>query len=137
MSDNDEIISVRLTGDLARHVRSKSNQSEYIRKLIKADLKGPDTDLVGIQAQIDTLEEGLEPLQRQVQAKQQRIEDLKALRDDYKQENEIALSAALDALDGAPPEPTNPGIQRWAEKLDLTPQELARRVEEERNNTAL
>lgn len=41
------------------------------------------------------------------------------------------IDDVVDRLEGVDPDPTNPAIQNWAEKIDVSPEELADAVAEE------
>lgn len=69
-----------------------------------------------------TLETQLEGIQEQLEALDDRVER-------SEEKREVKLDEAKQKLKDAPPDPTNPAIQSWSDKLGMSPQELASELE--------
>jgi hypothetical protein len=44
---------------------------------------------------------------------------------DERDSRQNRIQRAVDALEGTPPDPSNPAVQNWADKVDVTPEEIA------------
>jgi hypothetical protein len=107
----------------------KDNKSEYLRRLVKADMQGPDTDMIGLEMQIQTLEKQAQSKAREEEMLQQQAEELRELKQSFEGQQEQTLEEARQELDETPKEPSNPAIQTWARKVDLSPEELCEQLE--------
>jgi len=116
---------------VADYLNSKDNKSAYVRKLIKADMKGHDMDMVGLEMQIQTLEKQAQSHAEQEEMFQERVEELRRLKSSAEATENRRLEEAEKELADTPKEPTNPAIQKWAEKVDLTPAELCDRLQQD------
>lgn len=124
----DTRITINFDPDQYRYLKKKDNTSAHVRRLVESDMKGQDTDLVGLEVQIQTLEQQAQHAAEQEEMYQSRAEELRDLRNQMGEKESIKLSEAKKNLEDTPKEPNNPAIQRWAEKLSLTPRELCQEL---------
>ena len=123
MTDRKRIV-VRLKDDMKRHVESKDNVSAYIRRLIEEDMKGHDTRMVGVQLQIETLEQQAQAAAERHEMFQSRVEELRELQEQAQQQRSHVVEQAQETL-SVPADPSNPAIQNWANKAGMSPEEFA------------
>jgi chromosome segregation ATPase len=110
--------------------RESVNASGMINKLVKQQMSsgGESKQLLQlrleqIDSEIDRHKSQVETLKKERKGVESRIREL--------EENEnTRLHNALEKLEKVPWEPDNPGIQDWADELDMTEQELIAELEE-------
>jgi DNA repair ATPase RecN len=107
----------------------KDNKSAYLRKLIRADMQGPGTELVGLEMQIKTLEKQAQTKAQEEEMLQEQAEELRELKQSLEGTQDRRLNEAREQLSDTPKDPSNPAIQNWAERMDLTPEQLCERLE--------
>jgi len=100
---NDLLSRARNNEDAIEHVVAR-----YRKEQLRAEKATLEARMEGINEQLDELDERIDVTEDQEAAK---------------------LDEAMDALDGAPPDPSNPAVQNWSEKLDMSPQQLAEQLE--------
>jgi len=115
--------------EVDRYLEQKPNKSEYIRKLIRADMKGPDTQTVALQAQIETLERQAQSHAEQEDMLQSQAEELREIKQEVEGRDDANLERAQEELQGTPREPTNPAIQTWAERIGMPPKQLCEELD--------
>lgn len=101
-----------LINDLLSRARKGEGEIEqavarYQKEQLERERATLETQMEGVEAQLETVEKRLE---RQSEHKQ------------------IQLEEAQEKLQGVPRDPTNPGVKRQAEKLEITPEELLERL---------
>ena len=69
-----------------------------------------------------TLESQMEGIDQQLAELEDRVER-------SEEKREVRLDEARENLRDVPPEPTNPAVQTWSDKLDMSPQELVEELE--------
>jgi len=111
-------------------LNKKDNKSEYLRRLVKQDMKGEDASTVGLEAQIQTLEKQAQSFAEQEEMLQSRAEELRNTKQRIEGQQNRQLQQARESLAGVTKEPTNPAIQKWAEKTDMTPEQLCTELED-------
>jgi len=115
--------------EMDRYLEQKANKSEYIRRLIKADMKGPDTATVGLEMQIQTLEKQAQSHAEQEELLQGQAEELREIKQEVEGKEQADLKRAKEELQGTPREPTNPAIQHWAEQVGMPPEQLCKELQ--------
>lgn len=116
--------TIRLKDEHSDYLAKKDNKSAYVRRLVDADMRGHDVDLVGLQIQIETLEKQAQEAAERERMYQERAEELRQLRDDLERSDRAELEDVLAELN-VEPDPANPAIKEQAKRLDITPAELA------------
>jgi uncharacterized protein involved in exopolysaccharide biosynthesis len=133
MDVSDNVISFKVDDELHRYLKQKDNASAYLRRLVKADMKGEDAELVGLRSQIETLEQQAQTHAEQEEMYQNRAEELREVLQQSQERTDLGIAKAREQLSDTPRDPKNPGIQRWAEKLGMTPTALCEKLDG--NNT--
>lgn len=100
---NDLLTRARQNEDAIDHIVAR-----YRKEQLKAELATVEARREGIEEQLAELNE---------------LERRRENREDAE------IDQALDALEGVPPEPSNPAVQNWAEKLGTSPQTIAEELE--------
>ena len=112
-----------------RYLEQKDNKSEYIRRLIKQEMRGPNVETVGLDIQIETFEKQAQAMAEQEQMYQQQAEELREIKQNMEQSESATLKKAKEELRRTPKEPTNPAIQKWAEKTGHSPEQLCEQLD--------
>jgi cell shape-determining protein MreC len=112
------------------YLNSKNNKSAYIRDLIEADMRGNQAEVVGLETQIETLEKQAQSHAEQEQMFQDQAEELRELKNQVESTTATNLEKARAKLQDTPKDPANPAIQKWAEKVNLSPTELCKQLKD-------
>jgi hypothetical protein len=115
--------------EVDHYLEQKDNKSAYLRKLVRADMRGADTELAGLEMQIQTLEKQAQTKAEEERMLQERAEELRELKQSMRGQQQRGLSEARVELSDTPRDPTNPAIKNWAERVDLSPEELVQELE--------
>jgi len=108
-----------------------NNRSGYIDDLLTNAREGNGEVSQAIrQYQIEQLESEISGMKAQVETKASRLESLKAEQQSQKQEQQRKLEDAKETLGGKNLPPDNPAVKKWAEKCDMTPEELLEELDE-------
>jgi len=127
---SDHTVSFKVDDELFNYLQKKHNKSAYLRELVKADMRDDSGNLVGLQMQIETLEQQAQSHAEKEEMFQQRAEELKEVLDQSKENTQRGLQEAKENLTGVDRDPTNPAIQRWAEKIGMSPEQLCEELDD-------
>lgn len=100
---NDLLTRARNNEDAIEHVVAR-----YRKEQLRAEKATLEARMEGIDEQLDELDDRIDRSEHREEAK---------------------LDEALDALEGAPADPSNVAVQNWSDKLDMSPQKLATKLE--------
>jgi len=128
MGMSGNVVSFQVDDELYGYLQQKDNQSAYLRRLVRADMKGSDVDLVGLQLQIETLEQQAQSHAEQEEMYQQRAEELREKLEQAQSKTDLTLQEARNALENTPKDPTNEAVKHWAEKIGITPETLCEKL---------
>lgn len=107
-----------------------NNRSAVINDLLTRARKGEgEIQRAVARYQKEQLEREKATLETKMKSVEEQLETVDARLERDNQQKQTQLREAAQTLDGVPKEPTNPGVQRQAEKLDMTPQELLDELE--------
>jgi len=105
------------------------NQSGLINELVKQYRDNQDRQVAALELRVEHLEEEAKRDRENAQRKQQQAEEIRELLQDARQTEQTKLQEARNALENTPLKPDNPGVENWADKLDMSPTELIERLE--------
>jgi multidrug resistance efflux pump len=108
-----------------------NNRSGYIDDLLdKAREGNGGVDDAVREYQIQQLKSEVAGMEAELGTKKARLNTLQKQQESEQAEKERLLEEAHEALDGARLVPDNPAVENWAEKVDMTPEELINEVKE-------
>lgn len=113
--------------------REGVNASELVAKLVKQHMNGGATQDQILEFRIEQVQSKVEDIRGRLERKERELEELKARRREHReqqhQEYQSKLEKARKKLEDVPHHPENAAVQHWAEKLDLTPEDLIDKLE--------
>jgi len=125
-----ERISLYIDEEVYEYLQTKDNMSAHVQRLVKADMKGVDTDLVGLAVQKKHFEREAQAALEKHERYQEQLEEITQLEEDIRGRESAELEKAREKLQRTPKEPTNPAIQEWAERLGMEPTELCEELQQ-------
>ncbi|ERH03607.1 MAG: hypothetical protein J07HR59_00724 [Halorubrum sp. J07HR59] len=113
-----------------------NNRSAFVDDLLTRARKGEgEIHRAVAQYQKEQLEREKATLETKMESVEEQLETIDARIDRDNQHKETQLRDAAQNLEGAKKTPTNPAVQKQAEKLGMTPQELLDELEAARGET--
>lgn len=132
MSENSRITISVSEENIAWLDANYNNRSGYIDDLLtQAREGGGKVDEAIRDYQIQQLSAEVNGMESELETKKARLEALQAEQRSEMAEKQRKLEDAKESLDGARLVPDNPAVQNWAEKVDMTPEELIEEVNDE------
>jgi len=136
MSENTEMLSSRVPQELKDLVDADPrNNQEVVRAALWREFGGER--LGDLERRIKEKEQRISIIEEERQKRESEIDDLQrersALREKYEEkqaEKEDSLEDAREALENVPLAVDNPAVENWADKLDLSPEDLLDKLEE-------
>lgn len=108
-----------------------NNRSGYIDDLVTQAREGSGkVDEAIRQYQIQQLQAQVSGMQSELESKKARLNTLLEEQESEQAEKERLLEQAHEALEGIRLSPDNPAVKNWAEKVDMTPEELIEEIQE-------
>jgi len=105
--------------------RETNNTSAFINDLIEAHRQGKsDMNEAIARHRKEQLESELRQIQSKEASIQSEIKSIESTLSTKEQRREEKLAEARDTLKDVPKDPDNRAIKNWADKVDLTPEEL-------------
>lgn len=106
------------------------NRSAFINDLLTRARNNEDAiDRVVARYRIEQLKREKATLESQMDGIDEQLAELEDKVDRTEEKREVRLDEAKANLDDVPADPTNPAVQTWSEKLDMSPQELVSELE--------
>ena len=106
------------------------NRSAFINDLLTRARNNEDAiDRVVARYRIEQLKRERATLESQMEGIDQQLAELEDRVERSEDKREVRLDEAKENLRDVPPEPTNPAVQTWSDKLDMSPQELVEELE--------
>lgn len=121
-------VSLSVDEEVYDYLQTKDNISAYVEKLAKADMKGVDTDVIGLELQERHLEREAQASLERHERFEEQLEEIRETRKQIQNQTDSALEEAREHLADTPKEPDNPAIENWAKRVDMTPQQLCERL---------
>jgi len=123
MSDK-ETRTVSLDKENHEYLKKEDNASAVVNELIEQLRQGGDRQTAALELQIEQKERELSEANGKVDRLERELAELRELRANYEQQEDAKLQRAIEVLEGVEDDPENPGVQNWAGKLGMTPEEL-------------
>lgn len=126
------IKSVSIDEDIAEAVDSDDslNLSALVNQFLKNYFTTGDTHRSAIELRLEQIETEIEETEEKLDGLRRERERLETLLEREKAELEPLRQKAVDLFYGRGLEPTNPGVENWAVKMGMTPEELLDKVSE-------
>jgi len=106
------------------------NRSAFINKLLTRSRNNEDAiEHVVARYRIEQLKRERATLESQMDGIDEQIKELEDRETRTEEKREVRLDEAKQNLTDVPPDPTNPAVQTWADKLDMSPQGLVEELE--------
>jgi len=106
------------------------NRSAFINDLLTRARNNEDAiDRVVARYRIEQLKREKATLESQMEGIDEQLEELQERAVRGEEKREVRFEEAKQNLSDVPADPTNPAVQTQAEKLDMSPQELAEKLE--------
>jgi len=106
------------------------NRSAFINDLLTRARNNEDAiDRVVARYRIEQLKREKATHEAQIEGIEQQLDELEDRKARGEEKREVRLEEAKQNLTDVPPDPTNPAVQTWADKLDMSPQGLAEELE--------
>jgi len=116
--------SFTLDDENARWLEQRDNASAVVNRIVKHARVTGEGETAGIDAQIEQKRREFRDFKQRIESIEQDIDDLKERKQRVTNQESAELTEAKEVLADVPKDPTNPGIQNWADRLGMTPQEL-------------
>jgi len=126
-----ERISVTLESENVAYLdREVNNRSAFINDLIEAHRKGKsEIDEAVARHRKQQLESELRRIESEKSSVQSELEHLEEKLSREEARKQEKLQEARDTLEPGQFVPENPAVENWADKLDMTPEELIEELE--------
>jgi len=106
------------------------NKSAFINDLLTRARQNEDAiDHIVARYRKEQLRAELATVEARKEGIEEQLAELSEMQRRRNNREEAEFDQALEALEGVPPEPSNPAVQNWAKKLDTTPQAVAEELE--------
>lgn len=106
------------------------NRSGFINKLLTRARNNEDAiDRVVARYRIEQLKRERATLESQMEGIDEQLKELETRVERGEEKREVKLEEAKEKLEGVPADPKNQAVQTWSNKLDMSPQELASKLE--------
>jgi len=102
----------------------QDNASAVVNRLVDQARQNGGTQGAAIDLNIEQKERELKNARQNVERLESEIEELRELRQQVTQQETADIERAREALAGAELNPSNPAVENWATKLEMTPAEL-------------
>jgi len=103
---------------------SGRNASETVNRLVKMEMGEEVVNEQLIKMRMEMEKDRYEDAAQKARGHLERYNQLKARLDTEKEAKNELLEEAKEKLSDIPHSPDNPAVENWAEKLDMTPEEL-------------
>jgi len=117
-----------------KYLDEHDNASAFVNRMIEHARKTGEVATAGIDVQIRQKQRELETAEQKVANLERDIAELQELREQLMAEDQAEIEKARAALEGTERDPANPAIKNWADKLGITAEELIRELAEDEND---
>lgn len=124
-------ISASVDDEVFEYLQTKDNISAYIERLVEADMKGVDTDTIGLELQERHLEKEAQAALERHERVENQLEEIREMRKRIESTKDASLEKARESLEYTPKDPTNEAIQKWAKRVDMTPEQLCNELQQQ------
>jgi predicted nuclease with TOPRIM domain len=100
------------------------NASETVNHLVKQDMGTENENVDLLKLRLEQVQSERETLEARAEKKREEEQRLEARLERLQENASNTIADARDALDGASLTPKNPAVQNWADKANLSPEEL-------------
>jgi DNA anti-recombination protein RmuC len=104
--------------------REEVNASALVNDLVRQHMEGVVKDAAVLRLRKQQVQSEVDHLRARAENKVDELEELEARLESSVSQHNAELEESLEKLQRVEHEPTNPAIQKHAEKLDMTPKEL-------------
>lgn len=124
--------TVTLDPEVAAYLNTEGrNASETVNKLVKLDMGEDVVNEQLIKMRMEMEQDRYESAAQKARGHLERYNQLKRRLDQRKDHQQSVIQDAKEALDGARLNTDNPAVKNWAEKANISPEELIEEVENE------
>jgi len=109
--------------------QNEINQSGLINELVKKYRTNESRDIAALTEQRDRLLDEADELEGRAQSKRERASNITEMIDEAKNKESAQIRQAKDALCETPKEVGNPAIEKWANELGISQQELVEELD--------
>lgn len=131
MTKDKERRTVSLSPENDRFLEQTDNASALVDDLVSQYRKTGDRNTTGLELQRKHKQAELEEALDRAERLRREVNELSAVIESTREQQDDQWETAQDALTGVPRDPDNPAIQNWAQKLGVTPARLIERLETE------
>lgn len=123
-----ETKTVSLDPDNKRYLDKQDNASALVNDLVTQVREGGDKSTAVIQWQLHEKQKQKRATEEKLDRIENSIQELQQLKDGFQQVETDNLERAKELFDD-PTDPTDPAIQKWAKKCNMTPTELIEEID--------
>lgn len=105
------------------------NASELVNSLVKNHVSSGGDKRGMLELRAEQLRSDIDELEGRLETKREELDRVETHLDEYRTERDEVLDEAVDTLQTVAWDADNPAIQNWAEKADMTPEELIEELE--------
>lgn len=128
--------SVTLEPDVDEYLSQDGvNASELVNDLVKNHLTGGGDKQAMLELRKEQVNGEIDNLKQQLKQKEEELATIEERLTEYRTQTEDVVKEASERLRGAPLEPSNPGVQNWAEQAGLTETELIEEIKDYRSES--
>lgn len=113
-----------LDPEIKEYASNLDNASAVVNDLLEQHKKGSDSTLVALDLQIKQKRQKKQRVKEEYESIERDVAELVELRRQLSQVEDNDLEEAKTKLEGVERDPSNPAIQNWAGKLEMTEVEL-------------
>jgi len=127
-------LSASVDADVHEYLTKDSvNASGLINELVKNRMKSGGGQRAMLELREKQLESDVADLENRAETKRKELAQVREELSEYESETDAVLKEAVDELEGVDTDPSNPAIQRWADKAGVAPPEFADRLDQLRS----
>jgi len=128
--------TVSLDGDVENYLSSEGvNASQLVNKLVKNHATAGGDKKAMLEIREEQLLSDINELENRKETKVDELQRVREQLDGFKSEVDWVVEEAVEKLDDVPWEPTNPAIENWASKAEVSPDEFIDRLEDHEDDT--
>lgn len=126
-----ENISATVEKDVAEYLDMPGrNRSQTINQAVKQYMKADSSENAMLRLRKEQLESDISNLESQLSEKRAELERVDERLDEQQSKVDKVVQEAREAFAGHEMDPSDPAVQNYASKADMTAQELINRVEQ-------
>lgn len=120
-----ERVTVSVDPEVASYLRQDAvNASGLVNNLVQKQMGGESSEAAMVKLRLEQVNSEINQTKTTLESREVERKRLQNRLSEIQEANETELDEARDTLEEVPNDPENPAVQNWADKLEMTPEEL-------------